>query len=348
MACQSFPEANIALVGHDRAAVRFLCRTLHGAGYLTTAVYSIDQEVEEALRTTAPDLVVVDLDGLSPEPFEKLGVLTGCLLDECYLPVMVLSSIEGPVQEMRASAAGANDLLLKPLDLRQFLAHVYDLLEARYLSVRLNDARDALRHLLQRRNQELWRTHLETLDRLSRVAEIRDDITGGHTARVGALSALIARELALPEEEAELIKIAAPLHDLGKIAITDRILLKTSIFASEERQIMQEHASLGAELLSGGKSRVVQIAEQIAMYHHERWDGRGYPEGLSGLEIPIAARIVGAADAFDALTHRRPYKEACTTERALDVIRTERGRQFDPEVVEALVRVAGPGGAAQP
>lgn len=348
MACRSFPEANIAMVGHDATAARFLCRTLQAAGYLTTHILTGSNESDEQLRAATPDLVVVDLDGFGPLAFDGLGTLTRSLFDECYLPVMVLSSIDGAEQRKLASAAGADDFLRKPLDLRLFLVHVYDLLEARYMSVRLNDARNALQHLLDRGNQELWRAHLETLDRLSRVAEIRDDITGGHTARVGALSALIAQELALPEDEVELIKRAAPLHDLGKIAISDRILLKTGAFASDEREIMQEHAILGASLLSGGRSEVMQTAEQIALHHHERWDGCGYPEGLAGAQIPIAARIVGAADAFDALTHCRPYKEACTTNRALNEIANERGRQFDPEVVDALLRVAGDGLAAQP
>ena len=133
---------------------------------------------------------------------------------------------------------------------------------------------------------------------------------GQHTYRVARLSALLAQELHLPPEEVELIMRAAPLHDVGKVAIEDQILLKKGGFSVNEREIMREHALLGAEILKGGRSDLMKMAEQIATSHHERWDGQGYPQGLSGENIPLCARIVAVADAFDALTHVRPYKEA--------------------------------------
>jgi putative two-component system response regulator len=150
------------------------------------------------------------------------------------------------------------------------------------------------------------------------VAELRDDATGEHTCRVARLSALLAEELDLHPQEVELIMRAAPLHDVGKVAIEDQVLLKKGELSSEERTVIREHALGGAHLLSGGRSDLMKMAEQIAAAHHERWDGHGYPKGLKGEEIPLPARIVAVADAFDALTHARPYKaykEAWSVER---------------------------------
>ncbi len=150
---------------------------------------------------------------------------------------------------------------------------------------------------------------MELLERLARVAELRDDPSGGHPSRVGRLSGLIAQELLLPAEETRRIMRAAPLHDLGNVGIPDDVVRLEGNFTEEQREQMREHTSLGAYLLHGAESDVLQTAEQIALTHHERWDGLGYPQGLSHIEIPIAARIVAVADAFDAMTHPRLYKE---------------------------------------
>jgi putative two-component system response regulator len=339
VACRSFPEAKVVVVDDELSMVRFLRRALQTAGYPRVEGFTNPMEVPPYLDRVTPDLVILDLSMPGMDGFEILRDISGRLPQDCYLPVLVVSGMDGIDTRVKAMEAGARDFLIKPINLQEFLVHVYALLDARFMSVRLNDARATLEDLVTRRNQELWQAHMETLDRLSRVAEIRDDITGQHTNRVGRLSALIAQELHLPQEQVELIMRAAPLHDLGKIAIADRILLKSGAFVPEEREIMREHAAIGAELLSGGRSEIIQAAESIALSHHERWDGQGYPQGLSGEEIPLAARIVAVADAFDALTHARPYKEAWGVTEALGEIERERGWQFDPKVVDALVRV---------
>jgi putative two-component system response regulator len=239
----------------------------------------------------------------------------------------------------RAFRAGAKDFLVKPIDVEEFLLHVSSLLDTRFMSLRLNQARSVLEDLVRHRTQELRQAQMETLELLGRVAEVRDDATGQHTKRVACLSGLIALELRLPTEEVELIIQTAPLHDLGKVAIADAVLLKPGCFDQAERDCMREHAALGAGLLHGARSNLLQMAEVIAADHHERWDGQGYPRGLSGEAIPLAARIVAVADTFDALTHARPYKEAWSVHEALAEIERESGWQFDPQVVDALVRV---------
>nr|WP_103128723.1 HD domain-containing phosphohydrolase [Deinococcus aerius] len=200
-------------------------------------------------------------------------------------------------------------------------------------------AREEAEALVRERTHELEQAQVEIVTRLAVAAEYRDDLTGEHTWRVGHVSALIARELGLPEGDVALLRIAARLHDVGKIGIPDAILLKPGKFTPEEQERMKAHTLIGARILSGGHSRLLRMAEEIALSHHERWDGGGYPLGKAGHNIPVTGRIVSVADVFDALTSERPYKQAWTQGDALAELRRQAGTQFDPEVVEAAVRV---------
>lgn len=200
-------------------------------------------------------------------------------------------------------------------------------------------AREEAEALVRERTHELEQAQVEIVTRLAVAAEYRDDLTGEHTWRVGHVSALIARELGLPDEDVALLRIAARLHDVGKIGIPDAILLKPGKFTPEEQERMKAHTLIGARILSGGHSRLLRMAEEIALSHHERWDGGGYPLGKAGHNIPVTGRIVSVADVFDALTSERPYKQAWTQGDALAELRRQAGTQFDPEVVEAAVRV---------
>jgi putative two-component system response regulator len=192
------------------------------------------------------------------------------------------------------------------------------------------------------RTRELEAARAETLQRLALAAEYRDDDTSQHTERVGETAARLGERLALAAEETHLLREAAPLHDVGKLAISDSILLKPGRLSEEEYEVMKTHTVLGARLLSGSRSPVLRMAAAIAATHHERWDGSGYPEGLRGEEIPLVGRIVAVADVFDALTHDRPYKAAWPTERAIAEIRRGAASQFDPAVVAAFLSLQGP------
>ena len=189
------------------------------------------------------------------------------------------------------------------------------------------------------RTRQLEEARVEILQRLADAAELRDDDTGEHTQRVGHLAALLATGTRLSAAEVDVIRRAAPLHDVGKIGIPDSILLKTGRLTHEERRIMETHVTIGAAMLAGGRSALVQTAECIARSHHERWDGKGYPDGLAGKLIPIEARVVAVADFLDALTHKRPYRPAWSVEKTVVAIVDARGSQFDPAVVDALVAI---------
>jgi len=199
--------------------------------------------------------------------------------------------------------------------------------------------RAQLEAAVQHRTVELEEARVETLQRLALAAEYRDDDTHQHTERVGHTAALLAAELGLPGEFADLIRRAAPLHDVGKLAISDTILLKPGRLTTDEFKEMQRHTLAGAQLLSGSNSEVLKLGEEIAMTHHERWDGTGYPHRLHEEQIPLSGRIVAVADVFDALTHERPYKNAWSVQQAVQEILRLAGRQFDPQIVEAFARV---------
>jgi PAS domain S-box-containing protein len=221
-------------------------------------------------------------------------------------------------------------------DADQLLAVARDITERKHAEDLLANYRDELEREVGMRTVELESARHETLRRLALAAEFRDNDTYAHTERVGELCALIAEQLGLPADEIRLLRLAAPLHDVGKLSIRDSILLKQGKLTDPEFELMKTHTVHGATILAGSSSDVLQLAEQIALYHHERWDGTGYPNRLAGEQIPIAARIVGLADVFDALTHRRPYKPAWPIEDALAEIHRGRGTQFDPAIVDAF------------
>jgi len=190
---------------------------------------------------------------------------------------------------------------------------------------------------LKTANQELQESYIDTVHRLALAAEYKDEDTGDHIIRMGRYSALIAEKLDLPSKEVQKILYASPMHDVGKIGIPDSILIKPGKLTKEEFEIMKTHSIIGAKILAHSKSEIIQVAEEIAISHHEKWNGKGYPQGLAGEEIPLVGRIVGLADVFDALTSKRPYKEAFSLEKAVDIIKKERGQHFDPDMVDVFL-----------
>jgi putative two-component system response regulator len=192
---------------------------------------------------------------------------------------------------------------------------------------------------LELNGHDIERAHEEILERVARAAELRDDDTGQHTRRVAEISARIAASLGLSSHQIDLLRRAAPLHDVGKSAIPDNIMIKHGNLSAAEVALIQSHTTVGASMLSNGKSEVLAVARDIAEGHHERWDGKGYPHRLRGNSIPLMARIVAVADCFDALTHARPYRTAWPLRRVLDELRKGAGTRFDAKVVEAFLRV---------
>jgi putative two-component system response regulator len=285
-----------------------------------------------------PDLILLDLQMPHLNGFEVMKQLRSHIPLKAFLPIVVLTADITPEARRQALSEGAMDFLTKPFDATEVILRIGNLLQTRILHLQLQDQNKLLEQKVRERTVELEETRNEILERLALAAEYRDDDTGEHTKRVGLMSAQIAQTLGLPEAEVELIRRAAPLHDVGKIAIPDSILLKDGKLTHEEFEHMKNHAVLGANMLSGGRFSLLQLAEEIARTHHERWDGTGYLR-LQGEMIPIAGRIVAVADVFDALTNERPYKKAWSREDAIEEIQRQSGHQFDPRVVDAFLEV---------
>jgi len=232
---------------------------------------------------------------------------------------------------------GANDFLSKPIDKIEFKARVRNMLALRANQKRLEDQASWLAEEVVKATEEIVGRERETILRLSRAAEYRDPETGAHILRMAHYAWLIAVRLGLPVPQQQLLLEAAPMHDVGKVGVPDHILLKPAKLDTHEFEIMKQHAQMGYRILAGSQSPLLQMAAEVALHHHEKFDGTGYPLGLVGDTIPLTARIVAVADVFDALTSARPYKPAWDIDRAVEFMRAERGRHFDPRCVDAFL-----------
>jgi putative two-component system response regulator len=281
-----------------------------------------------------PDIVLLDLHMPHVGGLEILHQVGELLEPEEYLPVLVLSADVTAKARREALGAGATDFLTKPFDTTEVGLRVLNCLETRRIHLRADGQRRELDGLIRARMAALEISHLETLKRLHN--EFRDE-TDEHTERVGTTAALLSRAAGLTSELADLIEQAAPLHDLGKVGVPDAVLLKPGKLSPAEFDLVRTHTTIGAQIIGETKSEVLSLARVIAQTHHERWNGEGYPAGLTGEAIPLPGRVVAVCDVFDALTHERPYKRAWTVEESIRELVAERGRFFDPDLVDLFV-----------
>jgi putative two-component system response regulator len=330
-------RSRILAVDDDEANLSLLKQVLEHAGYTELLTLSDSTSVESAMERFDPDLLILDLHMPIMDGFELLKkVRANARRDD--MPILVFTADATSPTKYEALDLGASDFLTKPGDIQEILLRVKNFLHTHHLQRQLKSMNDTLEEKVQHRTQALWDSQKEMLHRLSRAVEYRDDDTGEHTRRVGELAARLAEGLGLSRTQVELIRLAAPLHDVGKVGIPDSILLKRGKLTEEEMTVVRQHTEIGGNILSDGRSPLLQIAEIIARTHHERWDGRGY-HGLAGEDIPIEGRIVAVADAFDVMTNDRPYKEAWPLDEALAEVENNCGKQFDPKVVDALFQV---------
>jgi putative two-component system response regulator len=300
--------ARILIVDDEQANVGVLSQILSRVGYTNLQTTTDPRLVLRLYQEFQPDLILLDLHMPDLDGFAVLEQLTPLIPQGTYLPVLTLTGDARPETRQRALAMGAKDFLTKPFDLTEVLLRIRNLLETRFLHLELQDQNQLLEGKVAERTDDLEMAQIEILDRLAGAAEFRDDDTGQHTRRVAVLAAVLGRRLGSDDTLVDLIRRAAPLHDLGKIGIPDGVLLKPGKLTEHEFELMKTHTTIGARILSGGKSSLIRMAEEIAWSHHERWDGTGYPRGLAGEAIPLAARLVSVADVFDALTrYTRPY-----------------------------------------
>jgi putative two-component system response regulator len=330
-------DARILIIDDQISNVHLVQRLLERAGYRNINGTSSSREGIALVERIHPDVILLDLQMPAPDGFAVLEAIRPHLSNGSYLPVLVLTADTSDEATQAALSQGARDFLGKPFQPAELLLRVKNLLETRLLHRLLQEQNRVLEERVWQRTRELEEAQVEVLERLASAAEFRDDDTGRHTRRVGEIAAQLGRLLGFDDQRVEIVQRAAVLHDVGKIGIPDNILRKPGALTAAERRIMCTHTTIGARMLSGGSSAMVRAAELIARSHHEHWDGSGYPDGLSGERIPMEARLVAAADYFDAMTHDRPYRSAWPLEQVMTDIEAARGTHFDPRVVDALL-----------
>ncbi len=337
MAPRIFKNARILIVDDEAANVDLLRRLLERAGFSRIESTNDAREAADLYVKFRPDLILLDLHMPHRDGLEVMDELNQ-IAEASYLPILMLTGDDTQEAKREALSRGAKDFLNKPFHSDEVLLRIGTLLETRFLYLQIQSQNQILEAKVRDRTRELEAAQIEIIERLARAAEFRDDNTGQHTERVGQMAALLAKGIGLPDPQVSLIRRAAPLHDVGKIGIPDSILLKLGKLSAEEFLIVKTHTTIGARILSGSRFTILRLAEEIAFNHHERWDGDGYA-GITGAAIPLAGRIVAVADVFDALTQKRPYKAAWPIDDAMAEIERQRGKQFDPALVDAFLRM---------
>jgi putative two-component system response regulator len=332
-----------------------MIRTLHaefarGFGYqVEIAADGIEAIAKIGLGV---DLVLTDAHMPNMDGFEVAKRIRETRSSD-ELPIVMVTSLEAREDRLRAYEVGINDFINKPVDHTELRLRLKWLLELktardqlrrhkedlqRTVELRTSELRTALEEVT-RAQREVQAGHLDTIRRLTLAAEYKDHDTAGHIERIGRYSQVLGMAMHLQPSTVDLLLHAAPMHDVGKLGIPDSILLKPGPLTDEERQIMNTHTTIGAQILAGSTSPVIQMGERVALTHHEKWDGTGYPNGLAGEEIPLEARICTVVDFFDALTMDRPYRKAVPNEEVLEMIRNQIGSAFEPAVVEVFMSV---------
>ena len=319
--------------------------------------HSVDAALNEISKVEF-DAIISDVTMPGKDGFELLRILKDSETTK-DVPVVILTGRDDHNLKSRALEMGATDLLSKPVNHEDLLARLNSVLRLKSYQDELKDQNKILDRKVKERTAELEESRLDIILRLGKAAEYRDEETGNHILRVGCYCRALAEELDMACNFVEMIFLTSPLHDIGKIGIPDKILLKSGVLAPAERKIMERHCIIGADILrkdtesmnpylkwhrnkSTLKSRdnfILDMASTITLYHHEKWDGSGYPKGLQGQDIPLAARIVALADIYDALRTARPYKPAYSQEHTLGILRDDAGHHFDPMIYNAFEKI---------
>jgi len=337
-----YTKAKILVVDDEDRNLRLMELLLTSFGYdVITA--SNGEEALEKVHDISPDVILLDVMMPKIDGFEVAKRLKA-EEETKIIPVVMVTALNEVEHRVKALEAGADDFLNKPVDKTELRARVQSLVKVKASNDYMRNYQKELEAEVAKRTVQLRQAlkklkelSLESICYLCRAAEYRDENTGDHIKRMSHYTSVIARKMGLNKQTVENLLYTAPMHDAGKIGIPDHILLKPGELNEKEWEIMKQHTTIGAQILAGSDARFIKLAQTIALTHHEKWDGSGYPKGLKGSKIPLVGRIAAIADVFDALTSRRPYRaKPFSVEEAFDYIKEERGRQFDPEVVDAF------------
>jgi putative two-component system response regulator len=327
----------ILVVDDEPKNIQVIGKYLHDKDY-NVSVAANGKAALNFVQNELPDLILLDIEMPEMDGFNVCKILKSSERTS-KIPVIFLTAKVGTADILQAFEIGASDYITKPFQTLEVLARVKTQVENKRLKENLEEIVDARTAELRKALEIIENSNFDLIDRLGKAAEFRDNETGMHVVRMGHYSYLLGEAIQLEQSKLDILLSASMMHDLGKIGIPDEILLKPGKLTIEEFEIMKTHTTIGAELLSKSDSQLLILAETIALAHHEKWNGSGYPKGLSGTEIPLEARIVAIADVFDALTSERPYKKAWSVEDTINLIQSEKGKHFDPELVDAFIEI---------
>jgi cyclic di-GMP phosphodiesterase len=333
--CTDILRASILIVDDEDINLRLLKKLLKFKGYFNVVCTQDPLQALPLFKKHRSDLVLLDLNMPVLDGYDVMKQLNQT---SYFSPaILVLTAQHTQSYRQKALDNGARDYVTKPFNADELLSRMRNLLKVQIAHKYMCCQKDVLEQKVQLRTQDILETRLQVVRHLGRAAEYRDNETGLHIIRMSKMAALLGKTTGMAEYECDLLLNASPMHDVGKIGIPDNILLKPGKLDAAEWKTMQSHVLIGAKILSGDDSDLMVMAHDIALTHHEKWDGSGYPNGLKGDAIPLVGRITAIADVFDALISKRPYKKAWKIERAVELIIKESGRHFDPRLVELFL-----------